>query len=72
LLVDQNWTLPTITNWEGGTLNSTGILSNSGTLTIGGTFLKFLKGQLNNTGNIIAKSASELRFQEGAIEYGDI
>ncbi|MFM6481891.1 MAG: beta strand repeat-containing protein [Microcystis panniformis] len=67
LLVDQNWTLPTITNWEGGTLNSTGILSNSGTLTIGGTFLKFLKGQLNNTGNIIAKSASELRFQEGAI-----
>lgn len=69
LLVDQNWTLPTITNWEGGTLNSTKIISNSGTLTIGGTFSKSLKGQLNNTGNIIAKFAStgNLRFQDGVI-----
>ncbi|MDB9420887.1 hypothetical protein PN467_10220 [Microcystis aeruginosa CS-563/04] len=69
LLVDQDWTLPAITNWNGGTLNSTGILTNSGTLTIGGTLSKSLKGQLNNTRNIITKSAStgDLRFQEGAI-----
>ncbi|MFM6347637.1 MAG: hypothetical protein ACKPFK_21170, partial [Dolichospermum sp.] len=67
-----NWIDATTLNgtlWDNGTLSSVTSITQIGTLTIGGTSVKFLNAQLNNTGNIIAKSAStgDLRFQEGAI-----
>lgn len=65
-----NWIDATTLNgklWDNGILSSVASINQIGTLTIGGTLIKFLNAQLNNTGNIIAKSASELRFQEGAI-----
>ncbi|MDD1422429.1 hypothetical protein MEO40_25625, partial [Dolichospermum sp. ST_sed1] len=51
--VDGNWNLPTTNNWNGGTLKSSGIITNSGTLTISGSSSKYLNTQLNNTGTIV-------------------
>ncbi|MFM7407395.1 MAG: beta strand repeat-containing protein, partial [Cuspidothrix sp.] len=72
--VDQDWTLPTITNWNGGTLKSPGVLTNSGTLTIGGGKKKYLDAKLNNTGNIVGNFLNEtlplhynLIFQVGSV-----
>ncbi|MDD1438780.1 hypothetical protein MEN24_21260, partial [Dolichospermum sp. ST_sed10] len=67
--VDGNWNLPTTNNWNGGTLKSSGIITNSGTLTISGSSSKYLNTQLNNTGTIVENHASYrvLYFQDGAI-----
>jgi hypothetical protein len=72
--VDQDWTLPTITNWNGGTLKSPGVLTNSGSLTIGGGKKKYLDAKLNNTGNIVGNFLNEilprsynLIFQVGSV-----
>ncbi|AFW94504.1 hypothetical protein ANA_C11743 [Anabaena sp. 90] len=72
--VDQDWTLPIITNWNGGTLKSPGVLTNSGTLTIGGGKKKYLDAKLNNTGNIVGNFLNELEtdkynliFQVGSV-----
>jgi Ca2+-binding RTX toxin-like protein len=69
LQVDGNWNLPTINNWNGGTLKSSGIITNSGTLTLGGSGIssyKYLSTQLNNTGTIV-ENDSRLYFYDGAI-----
>ena len=69
--VDGNWDLPTTNNWNGGTLKSSGIITNSGTLTIGSGNRKYLNTQLNNTGTIVENhfnwSSDVLYFQDGAI-----
>jgi len=67
--VDQDWTLPTITKWNGGTFKSTGILTNTGSLTIGGNTKKYLDAQLNNIGNITTNAgvSGVVYFQDGAI-----
>ena len=72
--VDQDWTLPTTTTWNGGLLKSTGILTNKGSLTIGGGKRKFFNAQLNNTGNIVGNFFNELEtdkynliFQVGSV-----
>ncbi|HCQ21762.1 MAG TPA: hypothetical protein DIU28_10065, partial [Anabaena sp. UBA12330] len=38
LQADENWTLPTISTWYGGTFKSSNIITNSGTLTIVGNY----------------------------------
>ena len=72
--VDQDWTLPTTTKWDGGTFKSTGVLTNSGSLTIGGSNKKYLDAKLNNTGNIVGNFKNELEtdkynliFQVGSV-----
>ena len=67
--VDQDWTLPTITKWNAGTFKSTGILTNKGSLTIGGNTKKYLDAQLNNTGKITTNAGVNggLYFKDGAI-----
>ena len=72
--VDQDWTLPTITQWNGGTFKSAGVLTNSGSLTIGGGNKKYFDAQLNNTGNIVGNFLNEpvpghynLIFQVGSV-----
>ncbi|MDD1417460.1 hypothetical protein MEN41_23595, partial [Dolichospermum sp. ST_con] len=67
--VDGNWNLPTTNNWNEGTLKSSAIITNSGTLTISGSSSKYLNTQLNNTGTIVENHASYrvLYFQDGAI-----
>ncbi|MFO0171423.1 MAG: hypothetical protein ACK51W_02905, partial [Aphanizomenon sp.] len=69
LQADGNWTLPTISTWNGGTFKSSNIITNSGTLTIGGGYnSKYLNAQLNNTGTIVDNHYYySLRFQNGAI-----
>ncbi|MFN6392948.1 MAG: hypothetical protein ACK4V9_00725, partial [Aphanizomenon sp.] len=68
LQADGNWTLPTISTWNGGTFKSSNIITNSGTLTIGGSNYKYLNAQLNNTGTIVDNHYYySLRFQNGAI-----
>ena len=64
--VDGNWNLPTTNNWNGGTLKSSGIITNSGNLTLGGSSLKYLNTQLNNTGTIVENDWI-LNFNDGAI-----
>ncbi|MBD2557075.1 Ig-like domain-containing protein [Aphanizomenon flos-aquae] len=75
LQADGNWTLPTISTWNGGWLVSSNIITNSGTLTIGGSNYQYLNAQLNNTGTIVENhsynfsnsSYYSLYFQNGAI-----
>ncbi|OBQ15410.1 MAG: hypothetical protein AN481_19705, partial [Aphanizomenon flos-aquae LD13] len=69
LQADENWTLPTISTWYGGTFKSSNIITNSGTLTIVGNYnSKYLNAQLNNTGTIVDNhSVYYLYFQNGAI-----
>jgi hypothetical protein len=65
--VDGSWNLPTTNNWNGGTLKSSGIITNSGTLTLGGNYSsKYLNTQLNNTGTIVENDYL-LFFNDGAI-----
>jgi Ca2+-binding RTX toxin-like protein len=64
--VDGNWNLLTTNNWNGGTLKSSGIITNSGTLTLGGSSYKYLDTQLNNTGTIV-ENDYRLYFNDGAI-----
>ncbi|MTJ22286.1 S8 family serine peptidase, partial [Dolichospermum sp. UHCC 0352] len=64
--VDGNWNLLTTNNWNGGTLKSSGIITNSGTLTLGGSSSKYLNTQLNNTGSIVENDYI-LAFNDGAI-----
>jgi hypothetical protein len=64
--VDGNWNLLTTNNWNGGTLKSSGIITNSGTLTLGINSYKYLNTQLNNTGTIV-ENESRLYFYDGAI-----
>ncbi|MFM6074368.1 MAG: beta strand repeat-containing protein, partial [Dolichospermum sp.] len=64
--VDGNWNLPTTNNWNGGTLKSSGIITNSGNLTLGGYDDKYLNTQLDNTGTIV-QNDNRLFFNDGAI-----
>ncbi|MFM9160956.1 MAG: hypothetical protein ACKOPK_24310, partial [Dolichospermum sp.] len=63
--VDGNWNLPTTNNWNGGTLKSSGIITNSGNLTLGGSW-KYLNTQLNNTSAIVENDGT-FYFNDGAI-----
>ena len=71
LQADGNWTLSTISTWNGGTFKSSNIITNSGTLFIGGYDYKYLNAQLNNTGTIVENHSNSsyysLYFQNGAI-----
>jgi hypothetical protein len=74
LHLDTDWSLPTVTTWKSGTLKSSGILTNSRSLTIDGGDRKYLNAKLNNTGNIVARplkdpsnNRSNLEFLAGSI-----
>ncbi|MDH6100351.1 hypothetical protein NWP21_16195 [Anabaenopsis sp. FSS-46] len=58
LQADNDLTLPATSAWNGGTLSVTGVITNSGTLTIGNSDLKYVNAQLNNTGSIIENHSS--------------
>ncbi len=68
LKTDGDFTLPDITKWSGGDLETTGTITNRGTLTIDGAGRKLLDGKLNNTGSIIANFARETRPNQGNLE----
>lgn len=69
LQVDGDWQLPTTTKWNGGTFKSKGILTNSGSLTISDVHRKYLDGQLNNTGEIVANFSLALRSNDGNLIF---
>ena len=62
--VDGDWNLPTTNNWNAGTLKSSGIITNSGTLTLNSSSYseKYLNTQLNNTGTIVQNEFIDLRY----------
>ena len=68
LKADGNWTLTSLTtNWIGGTFESANIITNSGYLTIGGGYDKYLNTQLNNTGTIEFTSGRIIDFYDNNI-----
>ncbi|MDJ0842657.1 MAG: hypothetical protein QNJ08_00300, partial [Crocosphaera sp.] len=67
--IDDDWTLVTVTNWNGGTLQTSGIITNNGTLNIGNVDRKNIEGQLDNHGTIIHNNSTgqDVRLNFGAV-----
>ena len=67
--VDGNWTLPSISNWNGGSLVSSGVITNTGDLSITSSSNKTLDATLTNTGNIVHNSSiiGEIFLVDGAV-----